>query len=154
MHTYKFAVLLTLTLTLPHEPAEAQTPSQAELEAAAINDLQGFLNDARARHEFAKTRPDAAQTNNYLEKFPPWAQSELIDIVMTIVRESKLGAVKHTDAFKSGGAQAAMASFSPQVKARIDRLQQMLSKDPSFNTPENLALMKSFMPQFLSVPNS
>ena len=148
----RYALMATLALTvLLSNVALAQA---ADPDAVALQQLNGFLTDPQARHDYAKDKPDARQANGFLEKFPQYAQDELLVIVMMVMRESKEGAGKHVTAFKNGGAQGAKASFSPAVQQRIDALEARLSRDPAFNSPANLSMMKTFMPTFLGGASS
>ena len=129
------------------ERALAGETSQATANnGAALADLREFLFNPTARKDFSNGKSDATSANNFLEAFPPWAQNELLEIVMTIVTESMEGSTKHVDAYKNGGVQGAMASFSPAVRARVDAFIQKLSTDPAFNTPANLQKLKTLLP--------
>jgi hypothetical protein len=132
----------------------AAAPAAAQADEAALKDLQNFLNDPAQRAAAAAKDPQAAQVQQYFVKFPPYAQQELNAIVMDIMRESGVGATKHIEAHKAAGAQAAYASFSPAVKARISALTRRLKADPSFNSPANLEMLRTFMPAFLGAPGS
>lgn len=113
---------------------------------AALKDLKGFLFDPGARAAFAKGNSAATSANNFLEAFPGWAQTELLEIVMLIASESMTGATKHADAYQQGGVAGAKASFSPAVRARVDAFVGKLLKDPSFNNPTNLKKMNQLLP--------
>ena len=113
---------------------------------AALADLREFLFNPSARKDFSNGKADGTAANNFLEAFPPWAQNELLDIVMMIVTESMEGSSKHVDAYRNGGVQGATASFSPAVRARVDAFIQRLSADPAFNTPANLQKLKTLLP--------
>lgn len=117
---------------------------------AALKDLKGFLFDPGARSAFAKGNSAATSANNFLEAFPGWAQTELLEIVMLIASESMTGATKHADAYQQGGVAGAKASFSPAVRARVDAFVGKLSKDPSFNNPTNLKKMNQLLPALKS----
>ena len=123
---------------------------QAEDSAAdmmALSQLSDFLMDSVARRTFAQQKGgQALQVNNYVEKFPDYAQKELMEIVMIIMRESKAGAMKHVAAFQSQGKEGATNSFSPAVKTRIDNLVRRLNADKQFMAPSNLNQMKQSMP--------
>ena len=134
--------------------AQGRAISDDQVDQAALLQMDQFLNDPAARAAAGKADPKAAQANNFLEKFPPYAQQELISIVSVIMHESKGGAVKHQQAFAAGGALAAKSSFSPAVQARVDALMRRLAEDPAFNTPENMQMMKSFLPSFLGTAAS
>lgn len=151
MKTFLLIAILAFSTT-----AIAQTsPSNDQVDAAALADLQKFLFDDVARRTYAAKKPDAAAANNYLESFPAWAQQELLDIVMMIMTESKGGATKHVDAYKGpGDAMAAKNSFSPAVKQKIDALVNKLNADKSFNNPNNLQQMQQKMPMQGTTPRS
>jgi len=117
---------------------------------AAVKELREFLFDPAARRDFAKGRGDATQANNFLEAFPPWAQTELLEIVLMIASESGVESTKHVSAYQSGGVQGAKASFSPAVRSRTDAFINKLMKDPSFNNPQNLKKMNSLLPSLKS----
>ena len=142
---------LILVLLLDAAPALAQDDAA---DAQALKELEGFLNDPAAKQAYGATHPDAKSTNDFFGKFPPYAQDELNAIVMVIMNESKAGASKHVDAYKKGGVGGAQASFSPAVKARVTALQTRLARDPAFNSPANLAMMKQYFPAFLGAPGS
>ena len=142
---------LLLIFVAVNGSAAAQT---GDPDTQALQELNGFLNDPAARHAFAAGKPDAQQTNTFLETFPKWAQDELMSIVMDIMRESKAGATKHVDAYKSGGAAGAKASFSPAVQRRVEALESRLGADPAFSGAGNMAKMKNFIPAFLGAPGS
>ena len=144
MRSYLLLVLLAGSLALP-----GLGFAQADDEAP-LGELQQLMNDPAARSENAASDPHAAQAESLFNGYPPYAQNELNAIVMMIMSESGEGATRHTDAYQSGGAEGAFASFSPAVRARIEALQSRLEQDPSFNTPENLARMRSLFPAFLS----
>ena len=121
---------------------------------AALGELQQLMDSPAARDANAASDPRAAQAEGLFAGFPPYAQQELNAIVMEIMRESGEGASRHTDAYERGGAQAASASFSPAVRARIAALEKRLAADPSWNTPANLARMRTLFPAFLGSPGS
>lgn len=144
MRSYLLGVLLAGVMALPGVGV-AQSDDDA-----ALGELQQFMNDPAARSENANGDPQAAQAESLFRGYPPYAQQELNAIVMMIMNESGEGATRHTDAYQTGGAQGALGSFSPAVRARIAALQTRLEQDPSFNTPENLQRMHSLFPAFLS----
>ena len=125
--------------------------SDADVDEQALKEVEKFLNSPAERKQFSETRSDAKAANNFLEGFPQYAQDEIIQINMMILRESKGGAVKHVDAMRSGGAQVAKNSFSPAVKQRIDALVKRLENDSQFNSPANIDRLKILMP---SMPGS
>ena len=127
---------------------------QGKVDPAALDDVQKFLNDPKAREEAGRKDPKAAQVEAFFRKFPPYAQTELNEIVMMIMTESGEDAIKHAKAHQQGGAQGAMNSFSPAVRARVEALQKRLMGDPQFNSPANVQMMKSFMPAFLGQAGS
>ena len=141
-------ILITLAFhSFIGETALAESTSRPSADnAAALADLREFLFNPTARKDFSNGKSDATSANNFLEAFPPWAQNELLDIVMMIVTESMEGSSKHVDAYKNGGVQGATASFSPAVRARVDAFIQRLSTDPTFNTPANLQKLKTLLP--------
>ncbi len=143
------AILLLACALLAAQSAPAQDDGS---DAAALGELDGMLSNPAARAENAAGDPNAAQAEGLFAGFPPYAQQELNSIVMQVMQESGEGATKHTDAYAGGGAQAAEASFSPSVRARIAALEKRLAADPSFNTPENLARMRTLFPAFLGQP--
>lgn len=116
----------------------------------ALRQTEAFLNDPKARAEWAKGNPDAEQVNAFVAAFPPDAQTELMAIVMLMLKESQEGALKHHEAFKKGGVNGAMKSFSPAVKARVDALIAKLSKNPAFSDPKRLEAMRTAIPAFLA----
>ena len=143
-----FMWILTGSSLMKVDYALAETyPQVAQDNGAALADLRGFLFNPSARKDFANGKADATSANNFLGAFPQWAQNELLEIVMTIATESMLDASNHVDAYKNGGVQGTMTSFSPAVRARVDAFIQKLSADPSFNTPGNLQKLKNLMPQ-------
>ncbi|CAG0968218.1 hypothetical protein MYXO_01147 [Myxococcaceae bacterium] len=119
---------------------------------AALAELQQLLDSPAARDANAASDPRAAEAEGMLSGFPPYARQEIDAIVMQIMRESGEGAARHTDAYESGGAAAAGASFSPAVRARISALEKRLAADPAWNTPANMARMRSLFPGFLGAP--
>ena len=122
----------------------APAPSSAQsADGGALSELRTFLFDSSARKSFVNGKADATASNNFLEAFPPWAQNELLEIVMTITSESMLGSAQHVTAYQNGGAESAMGSFSPAVRARIDALFKKLEADKSFNNPSNLIKMQN-----------
>lgn len=124
------------------------SPAQADnADQMALQMLEGFLFDAAQRAAYAKGNPKAQRANQFLEAMPDYAQKDMLDVVMMIMRESKNDAVKHVKAHKSGGARAAMASFSPAVKQKIKDLVKKLSKDKSFSKPQNLQKLQTMMPK-------
>ena len=127
--------------------AVAPLATGQEADPAALKELRSFLFDTNARRDFAKGKADATASNNFLEAFPSWAQTELLDIIVSIATESGLGASQHVSSYQNGGAEAAKNSFSPAVQSRIDALFKKLQSDPSFNNPSNLNRMQSLMPQ-------
>lgn len=142
-HLPTLAVLFALLSFAP--AGRAQDGS----DEAALGDLQQLMDSPAARDANAAGDPRAAQAEGLFAGFPPYAQQELNGIVMQIMQESGEGATRHTDAYASGGAQAAEASFSPAVRARIAALEKRLAADPAWNTPENLARMRTLFPAFL-----
>ena len=138
--------LAALAVLLALAPAAR---AQDAAEEAALGDLQQLMDSPAARDANAANDPRAAQAEGLFAGFPSYAQQELNAIVMQIMRESGEGATRHTDAYSAGGAQAAEASFSPAVRARIAALEKRLAADPSWNTPENLARMRTLFPAFL-----
>lgn len=140
--------LSCLTLSLPL-PLQAQDLDPAD--AQALKETEAFLKDGKARGDYSKGNKDAAAVETFVTKFPPYAQEEMNAIVMMIMNESKAGSQKHVDAYAKGGAEAASASFSPAVKARIKALERRLTQDKSFNKPENLKMMKEMMPSFFGI---
>jgi len=142
-----FILFTVTTHSFIAERAIAESTSQPSANnAAALADLRAFLFNPTARKDFSNGKSDATAANNFLEAFPPWAQNELLDIVMMIVTESMEGSSKHVDAYRNGGVQGATASFSPAVRARVDAFIQRLSADPAFNTPANLQKLKTLLP--------
>lgn len=119
---------LLFALYLSPIAAPAQQPSA---DATALSELEKFLFDAAARQSFAASNPQAKQANDFLTRFPPWAQQELLEIVMLIMRESRERASLHGEAFAKGGAAGAMTSFSPLVRSRVQALAARLAADKS-----------------------
>ena len=142
----RLRALAALAVVLVFAPAAR---AQDAAEDAALGELQQLMDSPAARDANAANDPRAAQAEGLFSGFPPYAQQELNAIVMQIMRESGEGATRHTDAYSAGGAQAAEASFSPAVRARIAALEKRLAADPSWNTPENLARMRTLFPAFL-----
>lgn len=138
-----------LALALPAAPA---VRAQSADDEAALGELERFLNDPDARRENAAGSPDAAAVEDWLQRYPAWAQKELVAIALEIMRESGAGAQKHVDSYRQGGAEAAGASFSPAVRARIAALEARLERDPSFNSSQNLSRMREEIPGFLAQP--
>jgi hypothetical protein len=127
--------------------AQAKGADDAAADLSALSELSTFLMDSVARRAYAKEKGgQALQVNSYVENFPPYAQKELMEIVMIIMRESKAGAMKHVDSFKQQGPEAAMSSFSPAVRSRLDALVRKLKADPQFMNPKNQEKMKQTMP--------
>jgi hypothetical protein len=124
----------------------AQTSAGSSDDQAALKDLRTFLFDPKARSSFAQGKTDATQANKYLEAFPQWAQSDLLEIVMMIATESMQDATKHVTAYQTGGVKGAMDSFSPAVRERVQSFMKKLAKDPSFNNPQNLKKMNQLLP--------
>lgn len=118
----------------------------AGVDAGAINQLQKMIFDGAARKAAANQTAQGKQANDFVEAFPPWATQEILEIMMMIMKESGEGAVKHSNAYNSGGVGAARASFSPAVNARVDALIKRLAADPGFNNPKNLQQMQGKMP--------
>lgn len=126
------AVLVALILA-GSQPALGQGRTQTAADEQANNDLEKFLFASTQRQAFSQGNQKAQQANDFLERFPPWAQQELLEIVMMIMRESGEGAMKHGTAYQAGGHGAAMGSFSPAVKAKIRALSQKLNADKKFD---------------------
>lgn len=138
--------LIRLLLTMALLTLQSHAVRAASENDAALKDLKGFLFDPGARAAFAKGNNAATSANNFLEAFPNWAQTELLEIVMLIASESMTGATKHADAYQQGGVAGAKASFSPAVRARVDAFVGKILKDPSFNNPTNLKKMNQLLP--------
>jgi len=145
------ALIACCLFALALSPAPAARAQSADDEAA-LGELERFLDDPAARRENAAGNPDAAAVESSLQRYPAWAQKELVAIALEIMRESGAGAQKHVDAYGHGGAEAASASFSPAVRARISALEARLAGDPSFNTSDNLSRMREEIPGFLRDP--
>ncbi len=118
----------------------------ADTDAHALKDLEKFLFNTAERQTYSKQDPKANVANNYLESFPPWAQQELLEIVMMIMKEEGEGAARYGSIASSSGAQAAGQHFSPAVRTRMESLSKKLMADKNFNNPSNLQKMKSTMP--------
>jgi len=137
---------LFLTVALISTPAMSHDAGSNQATGVALTELRSFLFDASARRAFANGNSEATAVNNFLEAFPGWAQQELLDIVMLIMQESGTDATKQVSVYQSGGAQGAMASFSPAVRERVDNLMKKLATDPNFNQPKNINKMRRTMP--------
>jgi hypothetical protein len=142
------ALVASMLLALLGAPYAAAGEDPATEEA--LRQTEAFLNDAKARADWAKGNPDAEQVNAFVAAFPPDAQNELMAIVMLMLKESQEGALKHHEAYKKGGVDGAMKSFSPAVKARVDALIAKLSKDPAFADQKRLQAMRTAIPAFLA----
>jgi hypothetical protein len=118
----------------------------AETDTQALKDLEKFLFNTAERQAYSKQDSKAKAANNYLESFPPWAQQELLEIVMMVMKEEGEGAARHGNTAANSGAQAAAQNFSPAVRARMSALSKKLMNDKSFNNPSNMQKMKSTMP--------
>lgn len=147
-HLRALAALVALLTLAPEGRAQDAT------DEAALAELQQLLGSPAARDANAANDRRAGQAEGLFAGFPPYAQQELNAIVMQVMRESGEGATRHTDAYDGGGAQAAEASFSPAVRARISALEGRLAADPAWNTPANLARMRTLFPAFLGAPGS
>lgn len=112
----------------------------------ALGDLRKFLFDPQARASFVHGKADASAANHFLESFPPWAQQDLLEIVMMVVTEEGANADRRSQTLARSGGLAAKNSFSPPVQAKIEALFRKLEKDPAFNNPRNLEQMKRKMP--------
>lgn len=139
--------LVVLALSLPLAASAQGADDHGD--AAAQAELERLLSDSDARAANAAADPRAAQAEALWKGFPPYAQTELQEIVQMVMQESGAGAVRHADAYDDGGAEAAMGTFSPAVRARIQALEKRLAADPEFNSPENLARLRALFPGFM-----
>lgn len=138
--------LVILWIGFLSQPVLAQSNTGNSDDQVALKDLRAFLFDPKARSSFSQGKSDATQANKFLEAFPPWAQNELLEIVMMIASESMQDSTKHVTAYQTGGVKGAMDSFSPAVRDRVQSFMKKLGKDPSFNNPENLKKMNRLLP--------
>lgn len=145
---FKLATLLLALATLTSSQSGHAQDLGPGVDAGAIDDLRKFIfNDvARRREVNAPGNGAAKQANDFAEAFPPWATQEIFEIMMMIMSESGEGAMKHANAYGSGGVQGARGSFSPAVNARVDALVKRLEADKNFNNPQNLQKMQQKMP--------
>ncbi len=118
----------------------------AEPNQQALKDLESFLFNAAERQAYSKNDPKASAANNYLESFPSWAQQEMLEIVMMVMREEGEGAARYGSMAAASGAASAGQKFSPAVRSRMDALVKRLMADKNFNSSSNLEKMKTKMP--------
>lgn len=104
-----------------------------DVDGMALSMLESFLANSVEMEAYAKAHPEAKQANEQLKVFPEWAQKEITNIVMMIMREKKAQASRHVTAYQKEGAEAAYQDFSPAVKKAIADLAKKLGSDASFN---------------------
>jgi hypothetical protein len=112
----------------------------------AIQSLQSFLFNAPERRAFANQNPKAQEANNYLESFPSWAQQEILEIIMEVMKQEGENASRYGNIAATSGAEAAGQQLSPALRARVAALAKRLKSDPLHETYANLRML--FISQF------
>ena len=110
----------------------------------AITSLQKFLFNATERGAFASQNPKAQAANNFLESFPPWAQNEILNIVMEIMKQEGENAARYGNVAAQSGAQTAGQQLSPALRSRVEALANRLMKDSQFK--QKMPSMQQAMP--------
>ena len=137
---------LTTLLTLAFAVTGGAS-AQSQADQIALNQLQSFLFDDVARRAYASKNREAHAANQYMEQFPPWAQQELLSIVMDIMRQDKGKALRHEQNYQKGGVAGFRGGMTPAIQRRIDNLVQRLQQDRSFNNEPNLKRMQRQVPR-------
>ncbi len=91
--------------------------------------LQSLLMNDVARRAAAGQSEEGMKANQKLESMPPYAQKEMLSIIMAIMKERGEAASEHVDAFQASGPEAAAISFSPAIQARIQALSKRVAAD-------------------------
>ncbi len=119
---------LTLAVALASGVAHAQDHH----DEVALMQLQSLLLNDVVRRAAAGQSEEGMKANQKLESMPPYAQKEILGIVMAIMKARREAASEHVDAFQASGPEAAVLSFSPAVRARIQALSKRLAADENF----------------------
>jgi uncharacterized protein involved in exopolysaccharide biosynthesis len=112
----------------------------------AIQSLKSFLFNATERRAFANQNPKAQEANNYLESLPSWAQQEILEIIMEVMKQEGENASRYGNIAATSGAEAAGQQLSPALRARVAALAKRLKSDPHFTSKEKMKGMKQSMP--------
>ncbi len=126
--TLSIAASLTLAVPLASGVAYAQDRH----DEVALMQLQSLLMHDVARRAAAGQSEEGMKANQKLESMPPYAQKEMLSIIMAIMKERGEAASEHVDAFQASGPEAAAMSFSPAIQARIQALSKRLAADENF----------------------
>ena len=128
------AVGITAGMTLAASLAPGVGYAQDRHDQAALMQLQSLLLNDVARRAAASQSQEGVRANQMLEGMPPYAQKEILDIVMAIMKERGAAASEHVDVLKASGPEAAAMSLSPAIQARIQALGKRLAADEKFKT--------------------
>ncbi len=123
------AVSITASLMLAVPLAPDIAHAQDRHDQVALMQLQSLLMNDVARRAAAGQSEQGIQANQKLESMPPYAQKEILGIVMAIMQERREAASEHVDAFQASGPEAAAMSFSPAIQARIQTLSKRMAAD-------------------------
>ena len=126
------AVSVTASLMLAGPLAPGSAYAQDRHDQVALMQLESLLMNDVARRAAAGQSEQGIQANQKLESMPPYAQKEILGIIMAIMKERREAASEHVDAFQASGPEAAAMSFSPEVQARVQALSKRLAADKKF----------------------
>ena len=125
------AIGVTASLTLaPLAPGVANAEDRHD--QVALMQLQMLLMNDVARQAAAGQSEQGRIANQQLESMPPYAQKEILGIVMAIMKERGAAASEHVDVLNAFGPEAAAMSLSPAIRARIQALGKRLAADEKF----------------------
>ncbi len=116
-----------LMLAVPLAPEVAHAQDQHD--QVALMQLQSLLMNDVARRAAAGQSEEGMKANQQLESMPPYAQKEILSIIMVIMKERREAASEHVDAFQASGPEGAAMSFSPAIQARIQTLSKRMAAD-------------------------
>ena len=98
-------IAASLTIAMPLAPRVVH--AQDRHDEVALMQLESLLMNDVARRAAASQSEEGMKANQQLESMPPYAQKEVLGIVMAIMKEKREAASEHVDAFQASELEAA-----------------------------------------------